>query len=137
MMWRIFSCLLPSTYLFSWGKVFDPFFLIGLVSFFFFFLFLAIPVASGSSWARGQIRAASVASQQPWKYQIETTSATYCTAWGNGGSLTNWVRPGIEPTSSWRQCWVLNLWAMMGIPGLLSNCWVLRVLHILYNNILI
>ena len=28
-------------------------------------------------------------------------SATYITAHGNTGSLTHWVRPGIEPTSSW------------------------------------
>ena len=26
---------------------------------------------------------------------------TYTTAHGNAGSLTHWVRPGIEPTSSW------------------------------------
>ena len=28
-------------------------------------------------------------------------SATYITAHGNAGSLTHWVRPGIEPATSW------------------------------------
>ena len=32
---------------------------------------------------------------------IRPASATYTTAHSNAGSLTHWVRPGIEPTSSW------------------------------------
>ena len=31
-----------------------------------------------------------------------------CHSHGNTGSLTHWVRSGIEPSSSWRQRWVLN-----------------------------
>ena len=32
----------------------------------------------------------------------------YTEACGNAGPLTHWLRPGIEPTSSWRPCQVLN-----------------------------
>ena len=32
----------------------------------------------------------------------------YATACGNARSFTHWARPGIEPTSSERQCWGLN-----------------------------
>ena len=32
---------------------------------------------------------------------IQAVAVTYTTAHGNIGSLTHWVRPGIEPTSSW------------------------------------
>ena len=32
----------------------------------------------------------------------------YTTACSNAGSLAHWVRPGIEPKSSWAFCWVLN-----------------------------
>ena len=36
------------------------------------------------------------------------TSVTYATAYGNTRSLIHWERPGIKPTSSWRQCQDLN-----------------------------
>ena len=38
---------------------------------------------------------------QPQQCQILDMSATYTTAHGNTGSLTDWVRPGIEPATSW------------------------------------
>ena len=38
---------------------------------------------------------------QPWQYRIQAVSATYTTAHGNARSLPHWVRPGMEPTSSW------------------------------------
>ena len=66
-----------------------------------FFLFTATPTAYGSSWARGQIRAASEA------YAI--TRATLVVACGNARSLIHGPRPGIEPTSSPTLCRVLNL----------------------------
>ena len=37
--------------------------------------------------------------------QAYTTAKATC---GNTGSLTHWVRPGIEPTSSWRLVFFLN-----------------------------
>ena len=57
-----------------------------------FFLTTA-PVAYRSSWIRGCIR---------------DIAGTYATTWGNTGSLTNQVRPGIKPVSSQRQHKVLN-----------------------------
>ena len=41
--------------------------------------------------------------------RIRATSINYPAACGITRSLTHWVRPGMEPTSSWTQCWVLNL----------------------------
>ena len=38
---------------------------------------------------------------QPQSHQIMATSATYTTARGNTRSSSHWVRPGIEPESSW------------------------------------
>ena len=44
---------------------------------------------------------------QPQQCQIWAASVTYAAACCNAGSLT-WVRPGIEPTSPWTLCQVLN-----------------------------
>ena len=44
----------------------------------------------------------------PQQHGIWTTSATYTTAHGNAGSLTPWVRPGMEPASSPTLCQALN-----------------------------
>ena len=38
---------------------------------------------------------------EPQPCQVQATSVTYTIAHGNAGSLTHWVRPGIEPASSW------------------------------------
>ena len=38
---------------------------------------------------------------QPQPCQIRAMSVTYTTAQGNAGSVTHWVRPGIEPATSW------------------------------------
>ena len=38
---------------------------------------------------------------QPQQHGIWAVSATYTTARGNARSLTHWVRPGIQPVSSW------------------------------------
>ena len=45
---------------------------------------------------------------QPQQHPIRATSVTYTPACGNTGSLTHWVRPGIEPAFSSRLCQVLN-----------------------------
>ena len=47
---------------------------------FFFFLFMAIPAAYGSFWARGQIGAAAVACATGQQHHIWATYATYPTA---------------------------------------------------------
>ena len=33
--------------------------------------------------------------------QMQAVSVTYITAYGYAGSLTHWVRPGIDPASLW------------------------------------
>ena len=38
---------------------------------------------------------------QPQQHRTQASSVTYTTAHGNATSLTYWVRPGIEPASSW------------------------------------
>ena len=45
---------------------------------------------------------------QPRQQWIQATSVTCATACSSVGSLTQWMRPGIEPASSWCLCWVLN-----------------------------
>ena len=59
----------------------------------FSFLFMATPMAYGSSWARGQMGAAAAGLHH---------------SHGNTRFLTPCVRPGIEPASSRTLCWVLN-----------------------------
>ena len=72
-------------------------------SFFFFNLFRAAPMTYGGSQARGWIGA----------------NAAYTTAHDNAGSLTHWVRPGIESASSWILVGFVPSWATAGAPGLL------------------
>ena len=79
---------------------------------FFFGVFRAKRAASGSSRARGQVRAVAAglhhSSQQ---HQIWAASATYTTAHGITGSLTHWARDrtGVLMDASWiRYCWVGN-----------------------------
>ena len=42
----------------------------------------------------------------------------------NTGSLTHWARPRIEPTSSQRQCRVLNQWSHSGNSGTRPFIWM-------------
>ena len=60
---------------------------------------MAALVAYGSSWARGQIRATATAT---WDL------SHICHLCHNARSLTPWARSGIEPSSSWTLCHVLN-----------------------------
>ena len=79
---------------------------------FFFFLFMAVSAAYGSSQARGPIGSAS---------------EIYATSYSNARSLTHWMRPGIEHASSWRRCGVLNLSSHNGnssFPYLYSCCFL-------------
>ena len=59
---------------------------------------------------------------QPQCCGIPATSATYTTAHSCGWSLTHWVRPEIEPSSSWILVGFVNHWALKGTPLLfISN----------------
>ena len=78
--------------------------------FFFFFLFLQshlqhMEVPEPGVELELQLRPLP----QPEQHGIRATSLSYTTAWGNAGSLTQWVRLGIKPTTSGRQCQVFNL----------------------------
>ena len=83
---------------------------------FFFFFVGATLVGYGSSWARGGIAASTDTCATATASGIWVTSATYTAALGNARSLAHWVRPGIEPTSSWTY-WVLTHWATTGTPS--------------------
>ena len=75
-----------------------------------FFFFAATPVAYGSSQARVLNQSCSCwPMPQPWQHQTWAASMTLASARGNAGSLTHWVKPGIEPASSQRLRLVLNL----------------------------
>ena len=60
--------------------------------------------------ARGRLQSCSCRpTPQSQQHGIQAALVTYATACGIAGSLTHWARPGIEPVSSWRLCWVLSL----------------------------
>ena len=69
----------------------------------------------------------------PRQCRIRAASATSTTAHSNTGSLTHWVRPGIEPATSWFLVRFVNYWATMGTPrwafymvGVWSPTWMLQ-----------
>ena len=108
-----------------WSHLVLGFCLFKVFCFCFFFFFLAAPVAYGCSGARGWIWA---------------TSVTYTAAWGNARILTHWVRPGIEPVSSWILVMFLTHWATMVTPYwkifLIKNFLIKNILLLLIYNIL-
>ena len=69
------------------------------LSFFFFLLFRATSVAHGGSQARGLTSCQPM--PQPQQHGIWAPYVTYTTAHSNARSLTCWVRPGIQPATSW------------------------------------
>ena len=72
------------------------------VSFFFFSFFTATPASYGCSQAReSNWNYSCLPAPQPQPCQMWAESATCTTAHGTMGSLTLWVRPVIEPASSW------------------------------------
>ena len=68
-----------------------------------FWLFKAVPTAYVSSQVRGPIgaTAASLCHSHSNAGDLSHVSVARTTAHGNARSPTHWVRPGIEPTSSW------------------------------------
>ena len=103
---------------------------------FFFFLYFAIsratPAAYGGSQARGLIGAVATGPcHSHGNMGIQAVSTTYTTAHGNTRSLTHWVRPGIEPTTSWFLVGFVNHWATTGTPVLRSNPLLFCLTHYL------
>ena len=94
--------------------------LLFFVKHFFHFLFLYF---YGRTWSikkfpeEGSIWSCSCRpTPQPQQCQIRAASVTYATAGSNTRSLTQWMRPGIEPTSSQRWVRFLICWATLGPP---------------------
>ena len=72
------------------------------ISLYLFLLFRAAPTVYGSSLARDRIRAATAGLHHSHSNaKIRAMSVIYTTGHSYTGSLTHWVRPGSEPTSSW------------------------------------
>ena len=72
--------------------------LFALFFFFFFFCFLGLHSRHMEVTRLGPNRSYSCwPTPQPQQHQIWATSSTYTTAHSIAGSLTYWVRPGIEP----------------------------------------
>ena len=83
----------------------------GTRSDFFFFAF------QGLSQARGPIGAVATGLWCHSHSQIQDMSTTYTTPHSKAGSLTHWMRPGIEPVSSWILGQIRFCWAKTGTPG--------------------
>ena len=91
-------------------------------SFFFLFFFLGMHQWHMEVPRLGEIWSYSCGLPTPLPQQchIRAMSVTHATASGNAGSLTHWVRPGIEPESSQTLCQVLNLLSHKG-PSQISK----------------
>ena len=64
---------------------------------------------------------------QPQQRGIQAVPVSYTTPHSNAGSWTHWVRPGIEPASSWTLVGFANQWATIGTPKF-SLKWSSRIL---------
>ena len=58
---------------------------------------------------------------QPWQQWSQATSLTFAAAYDNAISLTHLTKARVEPASSQRQCWVLNLPSTVGTPKFLFS----------------
>ena len=65
---------------------------------------------------------------EPQHHQIRAASATYTTVHSNAGSLTHWVKPGIEPATSWFLVGFVKHCAMTGTPDSFSFAFLLFLL---------
>ena len=92
---------------------------------FVYFIYLLIYVAYGSSQARGQMGAAAplLAYTTAMAIPVLSCICNYTAACGDTGTLTDWVRWGMEPASSQTLCWVFNLLSHHGNSQLF--CFVL------------
>ena len=96
------ECCLISKYLWIFQISFQCWFPCSFLSFFLFlFVFLGLRLRHMEGprlgvWSELQ------------QLRIRAASATYTTVHSNARSLTHWVSPGIEPTTSWFQRQILN-----------------------------
>ena len=113
--------------------------LLVLSTFFFFGHFRATPSAYGGSQARGQ-SCSRWPTPQPQQHQIQALSATYTTAHGNTGSLTQLTKLGIKPTTSWMLVRVTSTEPRWELPVLstfrhaLKNLWVPSITTLIWSQ---
>ena len=88
---------------------------------FFFFVFLQ-PHLQHMEVPRLGVEQSCSCQPTPQRW-IWATFVTYTTACGNDGSLTHWVRPWFEPTSSWILVRFLSAVPQHEFPGLLVFKW--------------
>ena len=85
-----------------------------------FLLFRAAPLTYGGSSARGWTGDTAASVHHSHKQcQICAVSVTYTTVCSNARSLTHWMRPGIEPPSSWILIRFITHRVTTGTPWLL------------------
>ena len=53
---------------------------------------------------------------EPQQHRIRAASVPYATVLSKAESLAHWMRPGIEPASSWMLVGFVNCWATTGAP---------------------
>ena len=73
-------------------------------------------ITDGNSRARDLIGAAAAPTQQPQQHGIQAASVTCTKVHSNTGSLSHWVKAGIEPASSWILVRIVTCWATTGTP---------------------
>ena len=79
--------------------------------------FRLAPVAYGGFQARGPIGTVAACLRTATATQDPSRLCNLHHSHGNARSLTNWMRPRIEPTSSWMLVRFANRWATMGTPA--------------------
>ena len=105
-------------------------------NFFFFLIFLAFKGHTHNIWSWWS-------TPQPQQRQIWAASVIHTAVHGNPGSLTHWVRPGIELATSWflvglfPLCHNGNSWCVMYIKSCLTPGWLYTVVVFVTFKIII
>ena len=102
-----------------------------------FFFLRAAPATYGDLQAGGQIRAVpgELHCSHSNQCRIQAVSVTYTIAHGNARSPTHWVRPGIEPTTSWFLVRFVSAAPRQELLLLLSNIhWEVQTNHLVYRK---
>ena len=106
------------------------FFFLFFVGFFLFFLLLLFFLIPGPGF---ELELQLLPMPQPQQHQIWAASVTYTAISGNIRSLTHWVRPGIEPAPSWRQCQFPNLLSHNGKSNFVLLKFLLLFRNLMFN----
>ena len=111
---------------------------------FVFCLCRTTPAVYGGSQARGQIGAIAASLCHSHNWGIQAASVTYTVAQEQCGSLTHWVRPGIDSVSSWILVRLVNRGGTTGTTSsahfpiglfVFCCCWAVWVVYIFWRLI--